>query len=323
MGYVRCLSCGGYYQLEEGESPYEFDRCQCGGDLVYTKTLEPLDESQNHEYIDKDSDYDYIEYYDDDYSSYESYEPARSLKARKNRSRKVFSQRKLIMVLVPLIILMVVGASFTASYLSPWSILNGNDPSILGSDSRGKVTKEVYGTASGSRTIAIVTGMHPREKLAKQVTNDLVKSLSLSASQKIVLYDITVTKNPEDFTNGRKNGEGLAAQYVIPDILKSNDDVVLVCHDHEPGYGSGFFVATPKMDGGSVKLAEDIKTALPEFNYYKATNDSEHGSSTLSFSNPVASAGYKTIVYEMPGFSSYGEAYKETKNLIGAIFSSI
>ncbi len=55
MGYLICKECGGYYELEPGESPKDpqnprfwdprnkvsegFDRCQCGGELVYKKNL--------------------------------------------------------------------------------------------------------------------------------------------------------------------------------------------------------------------------------------------------------------------------------------------
>lgn len=35
MGYLVCKDCGGYYKLQPGESPDEFDRCQCGGELEY------------------------------------------------------------------------------------------------------------------------------------------------------------------------------------------------------------------------------------------------------------------------------------------------
>lgn len=34
-----CEKCGGYYELNEGESPEDFDRCQCGGKLKYCKIL--------------------------------------------------------------------------------------------------------------------------------------------------------------------------------------------------------------------------------------------------------------------------------------------
>ena len=39
-GYVVCEECGGYYELEEGESPDDFESCSCGGKLKYVKNLE-------------------------------------------------------------------------------------------------------------------------------------------------------------------------------------------------------------------------------------------------------------------------------------------
>jgi hypothetical protein len=35
MGYLVCKKCGGYYKLQDGESPDNFDSCQCGGTLKY------------------------------------------------------------------------------------------------------------------------------------------------------------------------------------------------------------------------------------------------------------------------------------------------
>ncbi|MEN4017175.1 MAG: hypothetical protein PQ975_02800 [Methanobacterium sp.] len=34
-GYLMCKECNGYYKLEEGEFPDDFDKCQCGGELEY------------------------------------------------------------------------------------------------------------------------------------------------------------------------------------------------------------------------------------------------------------------------------------------------
>ena len=39
MGYVICEKCGGYYELEEGESLNDFKGCQCGGKLSYTEQV--------------------------------------------------------------------------------------------------------------------------------------------------------------------------------------------------------------------------------------------------------------------------------------------
>lgn len=30
-GYLRCKRCNGYYKLEDGEDPDDFESCQCGG----------------------------------------------------------------------------------------------------------------------------------------------------------------------------------------------------------------------------------------------------------------------------------------------------
>ncbi len=42
IGYLICRNCKGYYQLEEEESPDDFDSCQCGGKLVHTYHFESL-----------------------------------------------------------------------------------------------------------------------------------------------------------------------------------------------------------------------------------------------------------------------------------------
>ena len=40
MGYLVCEKCGGYYKLQKGESPEDFENCQCGGKLSYVDDLE-------------------------------------------------------------------------------------------------------------------------------------------------------------------------------------------------------------------------------------------------------------------------------------------
>jgi hypothetical protein len=44
-GYLICKKCGGYYELQLGESPEDFDNCQCGGKLEYYALQKP---EQNH-----------------------------------------------------------------------------------------------------------------------------------------------------------------------------------------------------------------------------------------------------------------------------------
>jgi hypothetical protein len=39
QGYLECEKCGGYYELQPGESPKDFEKCQCGGNLRHVKQL--------------------------------------------------------------------------------------------------------------------------------------------------------------------------------------------------------------------------------------------------------------------------------------------
>ena len=39
MGYLVCKDCGYYYELQPGETANDFDKCQCGGKLIYRKHL--------------------------------------------------------------------------------------------------------------------------------------------------------------------------------------------------------------------------------------------------------------------------------------------
>jgi len=39
MGYLVCDKCGGFYELQDGESADDFDSCECGGKLEYKKTI--------------------------------------------------------------------------------------------------------------------------------------------------------------------------------------------------------------------------------------------------------------------------------------------
>jgi len=304
--YLVCTRCNGYYELEDGESPENFNSCQCGGELVLVSDL--------NEYFNSE-----------EYGAYDDYVPE-YVYSSPNQKKKI---NKGTFFLISLIIVV----PFFIFLNNAWFAVNPSDSSmikdhsILGSDNRGYVFKDVYATSktlnSNSKTIAIVTGIHPRETLSKNVTDNLVSAYPLNSNINIVLYEINVTNNPDNYRIGRTSGEGLAADYILPDILKSKDDLVIICHNHKPGYGQGFYIATPEMDEKSVKFAELINQSIPNFNYYKADNIKEHTTSAMRLSKPLASAGYRTVVYEIPEWVSYNEAYSVTKTFIDKSFSYI
>jgi hypothetical protein len=192
--------------------------------------------------------------------------------------------------------------------------------SSIGSDSTGYVTKDVYSHYGQSNTkIAVITGMHPRETLSSTVVPYAIKLYALTHNVEIINYQVNVQASPNDFTVGRANGQALVAKYITPDISNSNYGLVIICHDHEKGYGEGFYIATPTMDSKSVTLATAVHSLLKNFNYYqRSTTESAQSSSIGQVDAPIAAKGVGVFVYEIPEWYGYWEAFWNTYALLDA-----
>jgi hypothetical protein len=220
-----------------------------------------------------------------------------------------------------LIIILFIIVLFAAFYIVTHNY-NEIEYTTLANTSIGTVEKGISGNENATKCIALITGIHPRETLsidpeiqaAKEFGNDEVK---------IINYKVTVTQNPEDYNEGRANGESLVHDYVNPDVTSSDADAVIISHSHNPTYGEGFYLATPEMDSASVNIARNIEKTS-DFNYYPVTgNETYKSTSAVLVSKPIAQAGYPTFVYEIPEdiweFTSTGK----TKELFGLIAENI
>ena len=49
--YLVCTKCNGYYKIKEGESPFDFELCQCGGELLLVNDIDDYFEHID-EYLD-------------------------------------------------------------------------------------------------------------------------------------------------------------------------------------------------------------------------------------------------------------------------------
>jgi len=199
--------------------------------------------------------------------------------------------------------------------LAPLVLMNLSDHSLIGEDGRGYVTRDIY-AHYGDRDlkIAVVTGIHPRETVSIAPVQWASRVFALLPVE-VVLYTIVVEDSPMDFSRGRANGEGLAATYILQDIKGSDCDLVIIAHAHKPGYGEGFYVATPQMDAASVEIARRLEGA--GFNYYPVPSGTRYRSSSgRLFSRPLAAAGYPTLVYEVPEWSSSWEVFMKTLKLL-------
>ena len=132
-----------------------------------------------------------------------------------------------------------------------------------------------------------------------------------------------MTANPEDYNEGRANGESLVHDFVNPHVTASDADAVIISHSHNPTYGEGFYLATPEMDSASVDIAKKISESS-DFNYYPVTgNETYKSTSAVLVSKPIAQAGYPTFVYEIPEDIWEMTSTDKTKELFGLISNYI
>lgn len=201
------------------------------------------------------------------------------------------SRTKLIIILALVLI-------FAALYIAN-TYYNDIPYTTLANTSIGSVEVGVYGNESAPKCIALITGIHPRETLSIEPEIQAAKEFG-SDDIKIIHYKVTVTDNPEDYEQGRANGESLVHDYVNPNVTQSDADAVIISHSHNPNYGEGFYLATPEMDNTSVIIAETINRTS-DFNYYPVIgNETYKSTSAVLVSKPIAQAGYPTFVYEIP-----------------------
>jgi hypothetical protein len=196
----------------------------------------------------------------------------------------------------------------------------------IGVDSKGMINKVSYSYSDDSHgEIAIITGMHPRETLAKDVVPGVIKEYAKIHHVNIVNYQINVTAYPENFYTGRNNGEYLVAEYVIPDIARSNYSLVIIVHDHEKDYGDdGFYYVTPSMDKKSIDLAENVHKILPDFKYYQRDVTKKAESNSIEVvDDPLVATGTPLFVYEMPEWAGHDEVFSRTNTFLDYIFKVV
>ena len=204
-------------------------------------------------------------------------------------------------------------------------ILTEGSSEVIGENELGLVTKVNYPHSDNATVqIAVVSGMHSRENLHKFILPLVCRAFAFTHGDvEIVNYCVKVTDSPEKFEKGRANGESLVHDYVVGDVAKSDPDLVIIGHDHEPGYGEGYYIATPTMDNASVDLAEEV-TGDIGFNYYKRNKTRPSKSTSIKrVDTPLVNTGTLVFVYEIPETDSKTIALIESYRLLEASYNHL
>ena len=204
-------------------------------------------------------------------------------------------------------------------------IYSGGTSEPVGENSLGHITKINYThTDNPTVKIAVVSGMHSREKLHKFILPLVCRYFAFTHNDaEVVNYYVQVTDSPEDFNRGRANGESLVHDYVVDEVAKSDPDLVIIGHDHEPNYGEGYYIATPTMDKPSVKLAKNVCKEIG-FNHYKRNKTVvPKSTSILNVDNPIVETGTRVFVYEIPETDSKTVAFWQSYKLLESSYKHL
>lgn len=178
---------------------------------------------------------------------------------------------------------------------------DSSDKSVktIGKNSIGTVTLEgPYGNANSSVKVAYILGQHPRESNAHDAIYDSLLNNSDYLNYSYYVYRINVTAESDDFEESRMNGQLLAQDYVVKDVLKNGYDLVIDIHASNGGYVQDPYIFAPvSNDTVAYDAANNVTKAINYVIYYEPASYSSPQYSTI----PIEEGGIPAIVFEMRG----------------------
>lgn len=169
----------------------------------------------------------------------------------------------------------------------------------IGKNSIGTVTVEgPYGNVNSSVKVAYILGQHPRESNAHDAIYDSLLNNSDYLNYSYYIYRINVTAESDDFEESRMNGQLLAQDYVVSDIIKNNYSLAIDIHSSNGGYVQDPYIFAPvKNDTVAYDAANNVTKAINYVIYYEPASYSSPQYSTI----PIDDGGVPAIVFEMRG----------------------
>ncbi len=200
--------------------------------------------------------------------------------------------------------------------VNPWTTVLSSD--VIGSTSYGYVEKKLYGNQSSSQTVALIIGVHPQENGIHNAIFNALTSKSLDLTKRYVLYQVMVTKDANDYSKGRMNGQLLAQAFIVPDIASENPLLVLDNHENhgaDSGYSYYRFLYIISNNDDTANYANQIKSQIPSLAIYSPPNPT----STQYVTVPIANQGLNTILYETYFYDSVSQKTSAANALIEAL----
>lgn len=201
-------------------------------------------------------------------------------------------KRKFLIILI--IILAIIGSFIIMIEVNSYPSV------VLGETELGKVSLEgPYGNSNSNNKIAIIIGVHPLENKAHDSILKHLEEYSNSLNNSYYIYSVRVSEDKDDFDNGRVNGQILAKDYVVSDIVSKDYDLVIDIHGNRGVYSENNFLIAPLNDNKSAIIGEEIIsdiTGMSILNFVPA--DDGHPTSPDHVSIPILNNGTPSLIYE-------------------------
>lgn len=337
MGYLKCEKCGGYYELQDGESPADFeDICECGGQLNYVQNLDDFsnivpdsneNNLNNHETLD-----DYLNHTSSNENTASknnkvSSDKLTSQKANpnstKNKNPKVNNikpilnwwqkqnqNKKIGIIILFLIIIISIGAVF-ASALSPKvTMLKITSPTTLTNEKVDYYAYKEYTITNTTDKIEIKGLTEPNANVTAYVIYDTDPHSSQIAKERGKAIPIEVNKNTGEFVVNidiNPNHQGDTLVYIVATSSgKEENAAELILTIPKPAVSDTTPTTTNSNTTTSSNPGEDYDRGYDE-GYFSGVND--------AYSDwPYADEVSKSLKVSETWRQGYKEGYKQGYN---------
>lgn len=225
---------------------------------------------------------------------------------------------KIISVFLILTILtMTLTVVFSTSWLNYCSNSNNTHESmVIGSSENGDVIKYgPYGNCESHIKIAYIVGVHPLENRSHQAMISALNEHKNSLRYCYYIYQVNVTKDPDNYTKGRYNGQVLARDYVVPDILSEHFNLTVDVHSNIGNWAEKTFIFSPVENTSSAALGLNLTNELNWLTYYTPPSSTSPEYVTI----PLINSGVPAVIYESYAADSDQTVYDHALEFVDAV----
>jgi len=177
---------------------------------------------------------------------------------------------------------------------------------LIGSTDYGNVVKEgPLGNTNSNITIAYVVGVHPLESNAHLAAVEAINTHNKSLKYCYYIYHVNVTKDADDYTKGRYNGQLLAQEFIVPDAVTQKFQLVVDIYSNAGNWAQNLFIFAPVTGSSSETIGKEISSKIFWLTYYVPPNPTSPEYLTI----PLINSGVPAVIYE----TYIKEPYQTTK----------